>query len=186
MAKIPKTKFEVAPEGTHNAICVRFVDMGTQKQTFKGEEKESRICRIYFDLVDEKTATGNNMCVFQKYTYSPSANGNLMKMLKGWLKIKSPDFDMDEVLGKPALVTITHSESGEYANITAVVDVPKNTKVRKSTETIYSLHLTPEDFDVDSFNELPSHLQGIIADSPEYLEATSAKKKAPKKKAAKK
>lgn len=182
MPKIPQTKFENAPEGVHSAICTRFIDQGTQKVSFKGKESESRQCRISFDLVDEKTKDGKNMVASQRMTYSGSAKSKLAKMLKAWLNVDASNFDMDGVLGKPALVTITHSEDGQYANITAVTGVPKNTKVKKSTEEIFSLHLTPEDFNADAFNELSENMQGIIADSPEYLEATATKKKAPAKK----
>lgn len=175
MPKMPKTKWEIAPAGTHNAICIRFIDLGTQKQVFKGEESEARQCRLYFDLIDEKTKDGKNVVAFQKYTYSPSPKGNLMKALRSWLGVKDSDFDMDQVLGKPAMITIEHN--GEYANITAITSPTKGAKFRKSTEEVYSLHLTEEDFDVNVFNELPEGLQGKIMDSPEYAEVSAPKGK---------
>lgn len=177
MAKIPKTAWELAPEGTHNAECIQFVDMGTQKTNFNGKEGEARQCRIYFHLVDEKTKDGKNVVIFQKYTYSPSPKSNLMKTLKAWLNVKDSNFDMDEVIGKPALVTVQHSDTGEYANVVNVAALTKGAKISKSKEPHYSLHLNPEDFDANVFNELPEGLQGKIADTVEYLEASAVKPK---------
>lgn len=179
MAKIPKTKWELAPEGTHNAVCIKFIDLGTQDVTFKGETKESRLCRIYFDLVDCKTKTGENVVIFQKYTYSASAQGNLSKDLRSWLGVKNAgDFDLATIIGKPALVKVEHSENGEYANIKGIMELPKGVKVKKSTEEQYALFLTPEDFDANVFNELPEKLQATIMDSKtEYAECTAVKTK---------
>lgn len=179
MAKIPKTQWELAPEGTHNAECIQFIDMGTQKTTFNGKEGEARQCRLYFHLVDEKTKDGKNVVIFQKYTYSPSPKGNLMKMLKAWLGVKDSNFDMDDIIGKPALVTVQHSDNGDYANVVNVAALTKGAKISKSKEPHYSLHLNVDDFDANVFNELPEGLQGKIADTKEYLEASATK---PKKK----
>lgn len=187
MAKIPKTKWEQAPAGTHAARCIGFVDLGTHMVAFQQQEpKETRLCRIYYDLVNLKTKDGKNMVVFQKYTYSPSPKGNLMKTLKSWLNVKDANFDMADLIGKPALVKVEESKSGEYTNVTTVMEVPKGTKVKESNEQTHMLFLEPDDFDINEFNELPEGLQGTIMDSLyEYAACTAkgVKKKAPAKSA---
>jgi len=179
MAKIPKPEWELAPEGVHNAVCCKFIDLGTQLTTFKEEEKEVRQCRVYFHLVDEKTSKGDNVVVFQKFTYSASPNSNFAKTLKAWLMVKDPaNFDPSDLIGKPASITIEHNNG--YANITNISGLAKGVKPKKSNEPSYCLFLTPEDFDANVFNELPEKTQGLIADTKEYLLATTAKKKTAK------
>lgn len=184
MPQIPQTKWELAPEGTHVAIGAKFIDLGTQTvKAFKeGEEdKEVRQCLVVWDLPNEKTSTGANVTVRKKYTYGTSSNGNFFKDICAWFGLKSlAGFDVDSIIGKPAMVTVQHSDNGNYANVKSVTSVPKGTKVPKSTEPQYALHLTPEDFDPAVFNELSENMQGIIANTKEYLECSSPKKKSAK------
>lgn len=175
MPQIPKTKWELAPEGTHPARCIGFLDLGTHSQTFKDKTEDKRLCRIYWHLIGLKTKTGANVVIFQKYTYSPSANGNLMKILRSWLNVKDSKFDLAELIGKPAQVKVEHSENGDFANVVAVMECPKALKVKESDEDTHLLFLTPEDFDINEFNELPENTQGFIMDSPEYLECVANK-----------
>jgi hypothetical protein len=180
MAKIPKQEFELAAEGTHNAVCCAFIDLGTQTVlnfTTK-EEEEKRQCVIAFHLVNEKTKTGKNVTVRQTYTYTQSTNGNLFKVLQSWLGIKNAnDIEVDTLVGKSAMVTVAHSENGQYANIKAVTGLAKGVKPFKSNEPQICVLLTPEDFDAGAFNELSEKMQGKIADTKEYLAASSPKKK---------
>lgn len=180
MPKIPVKPRELAPEGTHNAICFLVADLGTQTSSYDGKESEQREIQIAFDLVDEKTKEGKNMCVYKKVTYSGSPKANLTKIIKTWFNKEAKDFDMASALGAPAMITIAHSEKG-YANIVSIAAPPKGVKVKKSTEPQISFFL--DEFDASEYNELPEWLKGKIADSPEYLEASAPKKKTPAKKA---
>lgn len=180
MAKIPQPEFELASEGTHNAVCCAFIDLGTQTvlNFTSKEEEEKRQCVIAFHLVNEKTSKGKNVTVRQTYTYTTSPKGNLFKVLQSWLGIKNAnEIEVETLVGKQALVTVKHNDSGQYANIVAVTSPPKGTKPFKSNEPQTCVILTPEDFDAGAFNELSEKMQGKIADTKEYLAASSPKKK---------
>lgn len=180
MSKPPKAKRELAPEGVHKAVCVHVIDLGTQEFTIKGKQTSARKVSVGFELLGKKNGFGEPLVVAQRYTFSNSKKSNLMKDLKGWLGIKDPDFDLDGLKDKPAQVTITHSEDGEYANITNVGGVPKGTKFPKPTNKFVSLYLD-ETFDKDVFDDLPDYFKEKIASSPEYDEvAGPAKPKAKK------
>ncbi len=181
MSKPPKSKRELAPEGVHKAVCVHVIDLGTQEFSFKGKEMSARKVSVGFELIGKKNAFGEPQVVAQRYTFSNSKKSNLMKDLKAWLGIKDPDFDLDGLQGKPAQVTITHSDDGEYANITNVGGVPKGTKFPKPATPWVSLYLD-ETFDQDVFDDLPDYFKEKIAASPEYDEVNAPKK--PAKKAA--
>jgi hypothetical protein len=172
--KIPQAPRELAPEGVHNAVCIQIVDIGTHTVKFKDKEEDLRKVKVAFQLVDEETSKGDAVVVYKDYTYSASPKANLMKDLRAWLGIKDADFEMDELLNKPALVTIEHS--GTYANITNIAGLPKGTKVRKATEPVYSLYLD-DNFDEDVFKGLPQWLQDKIATTEEYAAVMSPKLK---------
>lgn len=190
MSAIPKGSGarELTPEGVHNANCVQVIDLGTQTVTFKGEERQSRQVQLAFELADEKTSEGNAFVSYRKYTYSSSPKSNLMKDLRAWLgKDKvTGDFEMDTLLGKPAMITIEHSETerGTFANITNIGGLAKGMKPKKPTEPLRSLYLD-ESFDSATFEELPEFLKEKIMVTKEYEEfgadAKPAKKVAAKK-----
>ncbi len=180
MSKPPKSKRVLAPEGVHKAVCVHVIDLGTQTFTFKGKEQSARKVSVGFELLGKKNSFGEALVVAQKYTFSNSKKSNLMKDLKAWLGIKDPDFDLDGLANKPAQVTITHSDDGEYANITNVGGVPKGTKFPKAENTFTSLYLD-DTFEQDVFDDLPDYFKEKIASSPEYDEVSGPKKKPAKK-----
>lgn len=179
MSRIPKSSGrELAPEGTHNAVCVAVVDLGTQPSEQWGDKRKVQLA---FELVDEKTSKGEAMVVYRQYTFSPSPKGNLIKDLRAWQgkDAVKEDFDMDELLGKPASVTVEHNdtERGIFANISNIGSLPKGVKVKKPTEPLRSLYLD-DSFDQDAFDELPDFLKEKIMVTKEYAEIS---KPAPKK-----
>lgn len=180
MAKIPKAKREMAPEGVHKAVCINVIDLGTQEFTFKGKPQSARKVSIGFELLGKRNKAGEPFVVQQRYTFSNSKKSNLMKDLKGWLGVKDPDFDMDKCLGKSALITIKHDDAGEYANVTNVGGVPDGTKFPKPAKAPVSLYLSAEDFDESTFDSLPDYFKEKIAASPEYDELAAPKKPAKK------
>lgn len=173
MSSAPKAKRELAPEGVHKAVCVHVIDLGTQEFTIKGKQQSSRKVSVGFELIGKKNSFGDPLVVQQRYTFSNSKKSNLMKDLKGWLGIKDPDFDLDGLAYKPAQITITHSEDGEYANITNVGGVPKGTKFPKPVNKFVSLYLD-DTFDKDVFDDLPDYFKEKIASSPEYDEVAGS------------
>lgn len=180
MSSAPKAKRELAPEGVYKAVCVHVIDLGTQTFTIKGKEQSSRKVSVGFELLGKKNSFGDPQVLAQRYTFSSSKKSNLSKALKAWLGIKDPDYDLDGLLGKPAQVTITHSEDGEYANITNIGAVPKGTKFPKPATGLTSLYLD-ESFDKDVFDDLPDYFKEKIASSPEYDEVVASKPKKGKK-----
>ncbi len=188
--KAPKGKpRELAPEGTHNAILVQIIDLGTQPSG-NPKFKDSRRLQLAFELVGPglKTEDGSPFVQYRQYTFSSHAKSQLAKDFKAWLSVKDmSDYDVDAALGKQALVTIEHKEieSGTFANVSNISAVPKGSKMFKATEPLKSFYLDPKEFDEAAFKELPEFLQTKIAGTEEYAECIAATtKKKPTKKAA--
>lgn len=181
MSSIPKgANRELVPEGTHVAVCVQVIDLGTQSSEQWGDKRKVQLA---FELVDERTTDDKAMVCYRQYTFSASPKGNLMKDLKGWIgKEAVGEFDMDNLLGKAASITVEHNETdkGTFANITNIAGLPKGSKVKKSTEPLRSLYLD-ETFDADTFEVLPDFLKEKIMVTKEYEEhGVPSKKKGSK------
>lgn len=179
MSRIPKSApRELVPEGAHNAALVNIIDLGTQDA---GEYGPKHKIQFAYEAVDEKTSDGKAMVAYRQYTFSSSPKGNLMKDLRGAFGIKDNDVELDDLLGKPCLITIEHKETdnGTFANITNIGMLPKGTKVRKPTEPLKSLYLD-ESFDQEVYDSLPDFLKQKIAGSPEYAAVMTPKMKSKK------
>lgn len=180
---IPKAgKRELPEAGAHNGVCVQLIDLGTQQVTFQGNIKNVRKLLMGFELVDIENEDGSPTLVSNQFTFSDSTKGNLFKTLKQWQAVKHiENFDMDDCLGKPAIVTIVHNESdkGTFANISNIGALTKGTKVRKPQSGLVSLYLD-DSFDHEVFEALPEWIRTKIASSPEY-ETDVPAKPAPKK-----
>lgn len=181
------SSWENAPEGTNNATCVNVIDLGTQEVVFEGKAKSVRQLQLGFELDGPRNSKGEPFYISKTFSYSSSPKSNLMKDLKSWLKVTSGDFDVEECLGKIAMVTIAHKESESngnvYANIVSIVAPLAKTKV-KPTQAEHRALFLDETFDQDIYDGLSDHLKEKIANSDEYKEiamAASAPKKGKKK-----
>ena len=177
--------FELAPAGTHLATCYRVIDIGTQKSTFNGKEKEQHKILISWELADEFMADGKPFMIGQRYTWSMSEKATLRKHLEGWRGKTFGDadfagppngFNIRNILGKPCILTIAHKQEGEstYANITGVGKIMKGMPAPPPTVNPQMfLWLEAGAWDVNAFNFLGDGLKKIIQRSPEYVALTS-------------
>lgn len=122
-----------APEGSHVGICVRIYDLGTQEDEFEGKLKLNRKLRFGFELPDETHVFSEDkgaqpFVVDLTLNFSSFERSNFIKTMTTWLG-KAPDesFDIEELLGRAGMVTITHKDvKGKvYANVTSITPVPK-------------------------------------------------------------
>ena len=160
---------ELPEEGAHNAVCIQVIDLGTQESRFNDVIKNVRKILVGFELPDLENEDGGPTIVSLQMSFTDSPKGNLMKTMKQWLGVKTGDFDMDDCLGKAAIITITHNttDKGTFANITNVGQVTKGHKVRKPQSGLVSLYID-ESFDAEVFEALPEWIRTKIASSPEY------------------
>lgn len=172
--EIPEGKvFELLAAGTYNATLVRILDQGTQKSN-NPKFKDTRKVRLYFEVANERTEEGDPFVLFREYNFTNNESSHLMQDLMTWQGIKTAaGFNIDTTLGKPAQLSVIHSKDGKYANIKAVIAVPKGTKLPKPITALTSLYLTKDAFDEATFNALSDKMKQKIAGTPEYAEATA-------------
>jgi hypothetical protein len=130
IVKDNKKEYTPAPEGLHQAVCIDVVDLGIQKTQF-GEQVKIEI-RWVIDEVDPKT--NRQYMVLRRFTPSLHKKSNLRPTLEAWRGRKFTDeelkgFDIEKLIGANCQLQICHNISSEgdtYANVQAVVPIPRN------------------------------------------------------------
>lgn len=175
-------KFELCPVGVSPSRCSRIIDLGTQVVTHQNETKYKRQVLIDWETSNE-SQDGKRLKVSKKFTLSLDEKANLRKDLEAWRGRKFTEaeltgFDIANLLGKPVLLNIIHSDDGKYANIGSIMPLPGGMSAPDLSiaPVLFSLNA----FDQDVFASLTDGLKAIIQKSPEYAEATGGGKGAAK------
>lgn len=179
--ELPKNEggsFELTPAGTFMARCHRFIDLGSHEQTYQGESKGlKRLVMIGFELPTELMEDGRPFTIHKRYTWSTHEKANMRKDLESWRGAKFNDndfgpggFDVRNLLGKIATVTIVHTEKegSNYANIASIGKAMKGVNVPDAINPAVYLSLDPDRFDVAIYQGLSEKLQKFIAETPEW------------------
>jgi hypothetical protein len=126
--------FEGAPAGSHPAVLVAMIDLGTQKEEYKGETKIARKVFLAWELTGEKKTNGKNFVVGKTYTLSFAKKANLRALVEKWRGKAFADdeqFDLAKLIGKPCVVSIV--QNGNYTNVDSASQPTKGLKVEPAT-----------------------------------------------------
>lgn len=175
--------FSPPPAGTHPAICYRVIDLGTQVSTYNGERKTAHKVMISWEITDPdvRMEDGRPFTINQRYTWSMHEKAALRKALESWRgqPFKDSDFgdggfNIKKLLGVGCLLSILHTDKDgkTYANINAIMKLPKGMNAGTLTNEFVYVALTPDLFDRNEFLKLSDSLQDTIKNSPEYQKMT--------------
>lgn len=168
--------FEQPPTGTHVAICVKIIDIGTQKGEYQGQANIRRQCIIGWELPNELMTEGDYagkpFTVSKFYTASLGEKANLRKDLANWrgrdfTEAELKGFESKNILGKPCMLSLTPNEKGK-TRVTGVMALPKGTPVPKAVNPTIYLSLEKGEFDQAVFDALSDGYKKMITVSPEY------------------
>jgi len=182
-------EFEQPPAGTHMAVCIRVIDIGTQDGEYQGKPTIKRQCIIGWELpgelMQEGEHAGKPFVCSKFYTASLSEKANLRKHLESWRgRAFTADelngFDSKNILGKSCMLSLITNDKGK-TQVAAVMAAPKGTQVGTPSNklTFFSL----DHFDAQAFESLSDGIKKMIVLSPEYKRATTPRQElaAPKK-----
>jgi hypothetical protein len=159
-------KYKQVPVGTHTGICYLIADIGTQKTTYEGEEKNVHQIILGWETPDEKTDDGKPLSIIKTYTLSFNEKATLAKDYKAWVKDSAPSkFNLGALLGMGCNLNIGVT-SGGNAKVTGV-------SALKAKEKVPNLVAEPVLFDMrnpsdDALSRLPGFIKDKIVASPEY------------------
>lgn len=126
IAPKPKSNFEIAKEGVVQAVIAEIRDLGLQKETYNGQEKETHKILMRWQL-GELDAKNNNepKRIYEKFTFSLHEKAKLRKRVTQIFKKEPPEtFDFSKLVGVQRNVVIEHNvgkDGKTYANIGSIL-----------------------------------------------------------------
>lgn len=183
-AESNSSTFTPVPTGMHLARCFRIVDLGTQKTTYKGQDKYLRKILIQFEIHSEDadgapllTEKGEPLSISKRYTLSLSENAILSKDLESWrgsafTAEERKGFNLEKLLGVWAMLNITKNvgnDGKEYTNIETINPVPAPMKKAGLPEPHNETMLfSIDNSDSSAFEKLSEGIKKTISASPEW------------------
>ena len=179
--------FLTVPAGMHLARCYRIIDLGTQKSEYMGKEKYLPKVMIQFEVHGEDdqgnpllTQDGRPLSIAKSFTVTLSEKSNLRKDLQMWrgrdfTAQELRGFELKNVLGAWAMLTVTHTESNgkTYTNIAGINPVPANMKKVGMPEAVNEAKIFAiDDPDMSLFDTFSENLKNKIKASPEWQART--------------
>lgn len=172
--------FELAPQGVHVARCCRVIDCGTRVDPTFG--KRRRQAWIFWELPKVLRDNGEPQLIGKRYTLSHNEKANLRADLESWYGQHFDDkalddaggFDLEKLIGRPALINVLHSQDGKYANVASVMPVPKGMDCppAASPEIVFGF----EPYSAAVFETLSQGMQEYIKGSEEWQLAVNGHK----------
>jgi hypothetical protein len=173
--------FKPAPSGTHAAVCIKFIDLGTQATEWQGQTKHQRKVMLSWELPHEQMSDGRPFIINQRYTWSMHEKSVLRKHLEAWRGKPFADadfegdtaFDTRKLLGVPCslIVSNTAKNGNTYANVESVGPLPKGMARPEPTNEL--LYFSLDSFDPLTFGKLSQGLKDVVMKSPEYEQAVN-------------
>ena len=128
-----ESSFELVPPGTHYAVCASVYNLGQQTTKYGSSFKHYigfQVPSIRVEWEKEGVQHSGPAFIGARYTSSLSPKAILRQHLEAWrgrafTEAELQGFDLFNLLGVSAMISVTHTEDGKYANISAIMGMPK-------------------------------------------------------------
>ena len=168
--------FEKAPAGMHVARCFRIVDCGTHMD--EKWQKSKRIGWIFFELpkslmqADDKGHRKPFM-VGKRYTLSHNEKAALRLDLESWYgkSFNTADldnaggFDLEKLMGRPAMLNVVHSDDGKYVNIKSINPLPEGLECPAQINPNFSFSI--DEAKTDKINQFSEKMKAYSLEAKE-------------------
>ena len=174
---------EPVEAGAWRAVCVGYVDLGTQHSEFQGKKKAGRKVMIFWDLPDQRMEyKGKDLPrrISAKYGLSLYQKAALRQMIDSWMgrpltDKEEAEFDLDQLIGRPCFLNVIHEPKqggGVYAKVKSVMQLPKGMQgTAIETEPLRYQTLADNGDFIMPPEDMPEWVRKIIYDSDEYKQA---------------
>jgi hypothetical protein len=161
--------FRPAPAGTHLAVCVGIIDLGTSDSEYQGAVRRRNQIIIRWELPDALMDDGQPFLVSAWFTNSLNEKSTLRHALETWrgrefTPKELQGFDLESILGKQCMLSIIHKDG--KARVNAVMAAPQGTPKRTCYNLPSAFWIDP--WDQKAFEALPQGFQRLIMASEEY------------------
>lgn len=173
--------FKPTPEGQHEMVCCRVIDLGTHESEFQGQVRHPRKVLITWEIPSIRTeidGVDKPALHSERFTWSFHEKASLRKTLENWrgTPFKPEDFSgppngfhIKKLVGVPCYAQIMHETGANgrtYANMTSIMRYPgrPDTWLKAESDLIF---FDLDDFDQEIFDKLPKRIKSTIAATPE-------------------
>jgi hypothetical protein len=142
--------YERPPTGSHPAVLIGLIDLGTHGFVYQGERKEARKLLFAWELTAEQNKQGENFVVAADFTWSLGKNANLRKFLEGWTGrgfANDEEFDIGSLLGKSCVVNLTEGQTAKgnkFIEVASATPPMRGLTVPPAKRPIYAFSLAQE------------------------------------------
>lgn len=178
--KAPKSNSQktLVPSGTHIARTIGLIYIGTIESEWKGEKKSLYKIRLTWELpnkthVFKEGDKPKPFTISREFTFSMGPKSNLRPIVEGIIGTSLKDeeannFDLNEVLGKPCLISVSHEEgqSGVYAAVKSCTPIIEGMTCPPQINETKVLDYSK--WDQEYFDSLPDFIKEKIESSNEY------------------
>ena len=182
-----KTQRELIPIGNYPARVYEIIEIGTVDGTWMGEAKKTHKVRIGFELPTEKRVFDVAKCeqpmvISKEMALSFGDLAGLRKIVeavegKKLTDAEAVNYEIESIMGRPLLVTVSHSEPNEqgiqYANATTFSPLIKGLTVEPLNNK--PKYLEYAKWNEEVYNSLPDFLKEKMNVTPEYKAMRSGK-----------
>lgn len=160
------------PAGQYLAVCVGVFDLGEQySEKFKSYSPKLMITFDIPAVTIEVDGKQEPRQLSREFTISGKNNSKLREFITAWNGVQYSDeafgeFDPLTQIGKPAMLSVVLNETGEYANINAIMPLFPGMSA-PTTSTQYKIW-DMDAWDDKAFEELPAWVQEKIKKSTQY------------------
>ena len=172
----------MVPQGSQIARCVGIMDLGTVMSDWQGKSKPRKRVSLMFEFPKHKATFREEdgpQPLVKTITYTKSFNekANLRKDLEAWrgaafTQKELLGWDLDVVLGQPAMITVTHrvnAEGNTKDRITGISSMHEDLKCPDQITPgfVYEIQQHPRNWD-----KVPPWAKDEIKASDEYKAIT--------------
>lgn len=168
--------------GVHQAICIRYYDLGTQYMEMF--QTAARKVLLMWELPDERITINDKdlpRAISKEYTLSLHKKANLRSDLESWRGKKFTEkeldgFDLDKILKANCMLNVIHNEKG-YAQVAAVMPLMKDRETKKSENPVH--YFSFDDGEVAIPEGTPEWIANKIKNSDEWASFNDPNYEAP-------
>lgn len=161
--------FQTVGSGTYAGVCIRVLDIGTQKTTY-GDKRQV----VIFWELNELMSDGRPYLVNHYYNATlgvPDKPSKLREHLVAWrskefTSEEESGFEIANILGKSCQITMAPSVDGKKTNVKGVAALMKGMPALKPT--VEPFMLSADNFSKEKFNSLSEYWQKTMLSAPEY------------------
>lgn len=167
-----KPKMPPIEPGVYIAICVGVIDLGEQyNDKFKSYSNKVQFVWEIPDITIDVDGEKKPRQISKDFTVSSSKKSSLRAYLSSWNgKTYTDDefleLDIFDQIGKPCQLQIALNETGEYANVDNLMQLPKGFPV--PTSETKAVLWDMEKWNDELFSQLPEWVQDKIKKSTQY------------------